>query len=322
MKRSFFPAFILSATLGMVSLPAFAQDSEQYEYAHASAKASETLLLDVAIAGDRLVSVGEYGHIIYSDDKGESWMQAESVPTRATLTSIFFLDTQTGYAVGHDAVVLKTEDGGKSWDLRYSAPDLENPLFGVYFKDALHGFAVGGFSFMVETNDGGMTWQERTLIPDSIDDFHLNDLFADKAGRVFVPAEYGYVYRSDTNGDNFSMIATGYEGSFWGGQVLNNGTILVWGMRGNVYRSTDGGNTWQKADTGTDRSVSGGTQLADGTVVLTGLSGLVLVSRDNGKTFKETVRSDRTSFATVAAIDADKVLLFGDPGVKPQDVPE
>jgi len=58
-------------------------------YSIESAKAVESLLLDVAHAGARLVAVGDRGHILYSDDDGASWAQAK-VPTRQMLTSVFF----------------------------------------------------------------------------------------------------------------------------------------------------------------------------------------------------------------------------------------
>ena len=80
---------------------------QPYEYAVASDMASEALLLDVASAGSRLVAVGEFGHVLLSDDKGTSWRQAASVPTRNTLVGVTFLDNQTGYAVGHAATILK-----------------------------------------------------------------------------------------------------------------------------------------------------------------------------------------------------------------------
>ena len=44
--------------------------------------ASTSLLLDVTRAGERLVAVGERGHIVISDDRGKTWTQAE-VATRA-----------------------------------------------------------------------------------------------------------------------------------------------------------------------------------------------------------------------------------------------
>ena len=187
---------------------------------------------------------------------------------------------------------------------------------GVYFTDAQNGIAVGGFSYYFTTVDAGETWQQRSLIEDSYDDFHLNDVFADTKGNLFIPAEFGTVYKSLDRGANWETITTPYDGSFWGGFGLANGDVLVFGMRGNIYKSADGGKNWQKSDSQADQSITGGMQLADGRIVLTGLSGIVLVSTDNGASFSGSTRSDRLSFATVASGKDDTVLLLGDPGVR------
>ena len=80
-------------------------------------KAATSLLLDVASAGDRLVEVGERGHILYSDNKGQSWVQAR-VPTSVMLTRVFFVTPTMGWAVGHDGNVLFTQDGAVTWELQ------------------------------------------------------------------------------------------------------------------------------------------------------------------------------------------------------------
>ena len=288
---------------------------EPYEYAQPSSLASKALLLDVAEIGGRLVAVGEYGHIIYSDDRGVTWTQAKNVPTRNTLTSVTFLDDRTGFAVGHDATILKSEDAGESWSLKYIERAGENPLFGLQFSSTTYGVAVGAFSTVMETKDGGETWAQRPLIEDGYDDFHLNGLFRDTSGNLYIPAEFGVVYKSKDGGRTFAAIQTAYEGSFWGGMALANNNLLIWGMRGNAYVSRDKGRSWVRSETNTDRSISGGTQLANGTILLTGLSGLVLVSKDNGRTFDANVRADRLSFATVSSKSDSEVLLYGDPGV-------
>ena len=287
-----------------------------YEYAVPSAMATKALLLDVARAGSRLVAVGEFGHVLLSDDNGETWTQAASVPTRNTLVGVTFLDNQTGYAVGHAATILKTSDGGNNWTLQYNERRGETPLFAIYFTDAQNGIAVGGFSYTFETKDGGQSWQQRTLVEDSYDDFHLNDIFADTKGNLYVPAEFGTVYKSRDRGRSWQAIETGYDGSFWGGMGLKNGDLLVFGMRGNVWRSANGGKKWAQVDTGTDQSVSGGTQLSDGRVVLAGLSGTVLVSKNGGKSFDNQPRPDRLSFATAIGKSGDDIILMGDPGIK------
>jgi photosystem II stability/assembly factor-like uncharacterized protein len=307
----------LFGVLGVVAPLTSAQAVEPYEYANPSAMTTKALILDVAEIGDRLVAAGEYGHIIYSDDRGENWVQAQNVPTRNTLTKITFVDDKTGFAVGHDATILKTEDGGESWSLKYIERRGENPLFGLQFSSATYGVAVGAFSTVMETKDGGETWTQRPLIEGGYDDFHLNGLFTDAAGHLYIPAEFGVVYKSVDGGRTFEGIQTAYEGSFWGGMALANNDLLIWGMRGNAYVSNDGGRNWVRSETNTDRSISGGTQLTDGTIVLTGLSGLVLVSKNNGRNFDAIVRPDRLSFATVSSKSDAEVLLYGDPGVLP-----
>jgi len=116
--------------------------------------APHSLLLDVATAGDRLVAVGERGHVLYSDDGGRSWTQVP-VPTRATLTGVHFEGADAGWAVGHDAVILRTLDGGLSWERVQYAPREEFPrvLLDVWFESREHGFAIGAYGYFL--GDGG-----------------------------------------------------------------------------------------------------------------------------------------------------------------------
>jgi photosystem II stability/assembly factor-like uncharacterized protein len=78
--------FFLSA-LSLLASPALATNSQIMPLAEKS------LLLDGQVVGDRIIVVGERGHILISEDQGVSWQQQE-VPTRATLTSIFFVDRE------------------------------------------------------------------------------------------------------------------------------------------------------------------------------------------------------------------------------------
>ena len=318
--------------------------------------ATEALLLGVARAGSRIVAVGEYGDIVLSDDGGKTWRQAQKVPTIVTLTDVFFVDAKTGWAVGHDTLILKTEDGGETWVKQSGGGASDNALLSVFFKDANHGFAVGAFNYTTETTDGGKTWVERkTLMPPppegsvpkkapavpaegSIDptvqkapgagddpyaaatgdENHLNAMFAGPdANTIFVAAEAGAVYRSLDGGATWSKTLTGYAGSFWGGLTAKDGSSYVTGMRGNIWRSTDKGASWTKLDTGgADQSIAGGIQLEDGSFVFVGLGGQVLYSQD-GQKFTLTYRPDRKGLNAVTT-DADKLLVFGEAGVQHQ----
>ena len=53
--------------------------------------AARSLLNGLARAGKRIVAVGQRGHIVYSDDAGKSWQQAE-VPVSSDLVAVYFAD--------------------------------------------------------------------------------------------------------------------------------------------------------------------------------------------------------------------------------------
>jgi photosystem II stability/assembly factor-like uncharacterized protein len=320
---------------------------------------TEALLLGVTRAGIRMIAVGEYGNVLLSDDDGTTWRQATKVPTTVTLTAVHFVDAKTGWAVGHDTVVIKTTDGGENWVKQYGGGESDNALLSVYFKDASHGWAVGAFNYTVETSDAGRTWVERkTLMPPPAagttptpaaaaldidptapkktvqgagaadpyaapegDENHLNAMFAGPdADTLFIAAEAGAVYRSLDAGVTWQKVLTGYPGSFWGGLTAKDGSIYATGMRGNIWRSTDKGATWAKLDThGADQSIATGIQLPDGALVFVGLGGQVLYTPD-GQKFTLTYRADRKGLNAVIQDGADKLLVFGEAGVKDQSL--
>src|ERR1044071_5125588 len=119
--------------------------------------ASGSLLLDLAVAGARLVAVCERGHVLLSDDKGATWRQARSVPTRAMLTAVFFADAEYGWAVVHDETILNTLDGGETWTRSHFAPEAQQPLLDLWFANRVSGIAVGAYRAYFTTNDGGRT---------------------------------------------------------------------------------------------------------------------------------------------------------------------
>ena len=305
---------VLTAVLVLV-WPVKGLAEESAQHATASRLATKTLLLDVARAGERLVAVGEWGHVVLSDDGGKTWRQAQSVPTRMTLTELAFVDARQGWAVGHDAVVLHTSDGGETWELQFSAPEEEATLLSVWFENADHGIAVGSFGLAIETRDGGRSWEPRTLIEDE-DPPHLNHLFAGPEDTLFIAAEFAWVYRSRDGGRSWERFRPPYEGSFWGGMPLDGSGVLVFGMRGHAFRSEDLGERWQELDTGTNQSLQDATRLVGGGIVMVGLGGVVVTSADGGRTFTAAVEADRRGIAAVAEGADGALLLFGEAGIK------
>ena len=274
--------------------------------------AARSLLLDIAAADGHLVAVGERGHILFSDDRGATWTQAD-VPTTVTLTGVFLLDRNLGWAVGHDAVVLHTADGGRTWTLQRSAPEEERPLFDVYFSDAAHGFAIGAYGAFLATADGGATWTERRI---SEEDVHLHHIARAASGALFIAAESGTLLRSDDGGASWRELPSPYEGSLFATVPLEGKALLLLGLRGHLFRSEDGGESWTALASGTEAMLTDGVVLGDGRVVVTGLAGVVLVSEDHGRTFAVHHQPARQGIVAVAPAGDGAIALAGEFGVR------
>ena len=287
-----------------------------------AAKIASTLLLDVASAGSRLVAVGQRGHIIYSDDQGKTWTQAK-VPTRALLTAIYFVDATHGWAVGHDAQILATTDGGATWNLQFEDLERESPLIDVWFENLNHGIAVGAYGTLLETSDGGKSWEDIGDALDNEDGVHLNSIIQVKDGGLLIAGEMGYMFRSADNGATWETVEPPYEGSLFGALPLNQSrSLLVFGLRGSVFRSTDFGDSWQQITLPGSGSepfkfgLAGGSNLPDGSVVLVGNGGSVAVSHDDGLTFNVMNLPDRQPISGVVGGPDGQLVIVGQSGVE------
>jgi photosystem II stability/assembly factor-like uncharacterized protein len=310
--------FILTLPGWLGVAPLFSQETESAapapEPAVMARLAPHSLLLDAVERGKLWVAVGERGHILVSADRGATWAQAK-VPTRVLLTGVHMHDERLGWAVGHDETILRTRDGGATWESVYVEPEAERPLLDVWFRDADNGFAIGAYGAFLATSDGGTSWTER---PISEDDFHLNQIAAAADGRLYIAAEAGHIYRSDDRGESWLALPAPYEGSFFGVLPLTDGAVLAYGLRGQLFRSENRGATWTAVASGTEATLMVGMELAGGRIVLAGLAGAVLHSDDLGKSFRSTPQSDRKGNVAVLGT-ADRLILFGEGGARPME---
>jgi len=275
--------------------------------------AARSLLLDATRAGERMVAVGEHGHVLVSDDRGTTWRQIV-VPTRSTLTAVVFPTPLDGFAVGHDAVILRTNDGGERWTLQYSDPNLESPLLDVWFADATHGLAVGAYGLALETRDGGSSWTARML---SDRDVHHNAITASADGQLFVAGEAGSLFRSDDAGATWQALSIPQPASLFGAIGLDDRGVIVFGLRGRVFHSQDAGESWRAIETDTEASLMGGAVGDDGELVLGGITGVILSGTVDAPRLELGQRPDRKAVSTAAALPGGGVLWIGAFGAEP-----
>ena len=300
--------------------------------------ASGAALLAAARAGSRIVVAGERGIVLFSDDGGQRWMQAQ-VPVQVSLTALRFADGRNGLAAGHLGVLLRTADGGASWALqldgvraaqatldaagdepqrkhaqRLVAEGPDKPLFDIDIDTTGNkALAVGAYGLAFESTDGS-TWQSiAQRLPNAR---HLHLYAVRSVGeRVFVAGEQGLLLRSVDRGASFEPLASPYKGSFFGLLAARSGTLIVYGLRGNAFRSTDFGASWTAVNTGAAVSISAGVQHDDGALLLLAQNGDLLISRDDGQRFER--RPAAPPFPAAAlAVAGRGLVLAGLRGVR------
>ncbi|HEU0203179.1 MAG TPA: YCF48-related protein [Burkholderiaceae bacterium] len=293
--------------------------------ARMSALAPHVMLLGIAIAGERLVAVGERGVIVWSEDAGTTWRQAQ-VPVSVTLTAVAFADARKGWAVGHDGAVLHSADGGQQWTLQFDGnganaavlatrkaavqaarsteerqraesalADVEEsaefgpsrPLLDVCMADAMRGWVVGAFGQVFGTTDGGHTWVYAGDALPNPDGLHCNRISRLPDRSLVIAAEAGKVFRTRDEGRSWQVHDTGYAGHLYG--VLPGGTagvLIAYGFAGHILRSEDDGLSWRELPALTSTSLIGGMRLASGRLLLVDRGRRILASDDAGKTWR------------------------------------
>jgi photosystem II stability/assembly factor-like uncharacterized protein len=76
----------------------------------------------------------------------------------AYINDSFYFNSQTGFVVGDDGNIVKTEDAGQSWENIYSG--VVEELWDIEFIDRETGFVVGDFGRILKTEDGGVRWRK------------------------------------------------------------------------------------------------------------------------------------------------------------------
>ena len=322
------PIFLFFSLSLFLFQSAFSNEKQFSEQSTFSPLAIKSLLLQSDRHDSLTVVVGERGHILFSQNN-KNWQQAV-VETKQTLTNVFILDKKTAWAVGHDAIILKTDDGAKTWKKVFSDIDKEAPLLDLYFKDDKNGMAIGAYSLVYVTKDGGMTWERNDLniintdidvsgtedIITDIYDIHLNDIAYAGNKRFYIAAESGHVLRSDDEGKSWVNLTLPYKGSFFGVLPLSFNDVFVYGLRGHLYRSSDAGNSWEKIETGSSEMLTDAVLLSNGNILISGLAGTLLMSNDKGKSFSLVNLKHRHALTSVLQAKDNSILLTGDKGIE------
>lgn len=260
--------------------------------ARPSAPALKRTLSGVAVQGTTVLAVGARGTVLVSRDGGKNWTQA-SVPLGADLTTVRFSAPGVAWALGHDAVLLRTNDSGSTWvrvldgrmvvalmHKHYTSlaaagnagatellSELERatgqsatpgvlpyPFLDIRIGADGVGFLAGAFGLLLHTADGGKTWEPWLEKAANDRRMHLYALEQGADGAIYLAGEQGLLRRYDRAGARFTELASPYTGTFFGLKA-SGASLAAFGLRGNAFVSGDNGASWKAVPLGGSASV-------------------------------------------------------------------
>ncbi|MEI7485078.1 MAG: T9SS type A sorting domain-containing protein [Ignavibacteriota bacterium] len=182
-------------------------------------------------------------------------------------TSMFFIDSNTGWIMHDSGRVIRTTNGGNSWSPAYFIGTYY-PISSMKFVNDLTGWAAGGFAeynpfnmeyaIVLKTTNGGVNWTTQYL--DSWGP-HINCLAIADANNVFTTASGTDMYSMGSNG---RVVKTSNGGLNWNSDSpvsgwastsvcffnSQTGWVSAYGQsdvpptRRLIYRTTNAGASW------------------------------------------------------------------------------
>lgn len=201
--------------------------------------------------------------IYVSEDGGETWRESARFPASAfggaepELYSVRFTSKKRGWIVGSvsrrervvDSLVLKTTDGGASWE-RVSVPT-KSELINLAFSGDKRGWIVGASGVVLHTRDGGESW----TLQDARTTAALYSVDFDNDKRGWAVGERGVILKTENGGERWRIVKSSSNATFLSVRFANNDKGWIVGRGGVILRTEDEGETWIEQESGTRRNL-------------------------------------------------------------------
>lgn len=182
--------------------------------------------------------------ILKTTDVGETWSILKD-GLGPMLNDVFFINEDTGFAVGEHGYVLKTEDAGVTWaEVTLPGSASFRILNAVCFNSNTSGFILGGnptndsIQTILKTMDGGNTWSIVTDKPNPM----IQDMSFLNENKGLMVGNNGFAQETVDGGKTWVDIVLPNVNDQWfftSVHYYNDSTAVIGGRNGALFLSFD-----------------------------------------------------------------------------------
>ena len=300
--------------------------------------------------------VGENGLVLETTDGGKTWTkkdinmrppgaaQAQRRPQgaqagpppgfggggAATLYNIYFVNEKIGFLTGARGTILKTDDGGKTWNRKMARNEaaanqnnnrrgrggIRSSLMGVQMINEKVGFIVGSENAILKTTDGGETWigkSERVRVGETRNNLENILFVSPKTGWII--GSFGTLLHTNDSGETWEKRDAGFDNNLFGIHFYDEKTGWICGQEGLILHTNDGGKTWKQQETDSIDNLLDVFFVDNMVGWAVGDYNAVLHTTDGGKTWNATKAGGTGTLKGVHATDKNHCWTVDDWGV-------
>lgn len=159
-------------------------------------------------------------------------------------SSVYFIDTNTGYVVGNQGGIYKTTDGGATWEAKTSG--ISNTLHSVYFIDSNIGFVVGSSGKILKTTDGGANWSVQTSGTTNT----LNAINFIDSNTGYAVGSGGTILKTVNGGTDWIIQNSGTNNYLYSVDFADSSTCYTVGVAQTILKTNNGDFNWTSLTSG------------------------------------------------------------------------
>jgi photosystem II stability/assembly factor-like uncharacterized protein len=251
------------------------------------------------------------------------WAAARRGLAGKDLNTVYFVDSKRGWAGGDDGLILRTEDGGRTWTRQ--AIEAAAAVNDIYFRDKEDGYVLSG-NRIYGTADGGRTWRESSRFMPASFGGAVPELYSVR----FTSKKKGWIVGSVSRRDNVVdslVLYTNDGGASWVRQRVPTKEELIhldfasekrgWivGASGVVLHTPDGGQTWKTQASKTNATLYHVDFRNERAGWAVGERGTILRTSDGGENWSATPPPIRSTLLSVQFVNDEEGWIVGRGGV-------